>query len=256
MIRSFYTAVSGMINLEAKQDVISNNMANANTNGYKEDKLITKSFKDVMLQNKDKVVNGVNVNNTIGKLNFGSRIDETWTEFTQGAIQGTEKTTDFAIQGRGFFTVKHNNENYFTRDGHFRTDNSGYLVTDSGDSVLGTDINTGATGPIYVGNGALAMDSSKNITIDGQPKYKLLGADFQDYNKQLDKAGDNLYKGTNATYNNNLDVANKSLEKSNVSLTNTMLDLMTTMRNFETNQKMVKMVDESIGKAATEVGRV
>lgn len=256
MIRSLYTAISGMITQEAKQDVITNNMANVNTNGYKQDELITKSFKDVMIQNKDKISGGVNVNNELGKLNLGSRIDGTTVKFTQGPIQNTDKTTDFAIQGRGFFTVKHNNENYYTRDGHFRVDNSGYLVTDDGDSVLGTDLATGATGPILIGNGTLAMDASKNLTLNGVPKYKLLGADFNDYNKSLEKAGDNLYKGTNATYNNNLDVSNKSLEKSNVTLTNTMIDLMTTMRSFETNQKIVKMIDESMGKAATEVGRV
>lgn len=256
MIRSLYTAVSGMISLEAKQDVISSNMANVNTNGYKEDELVTKSFKDVMIQNRDKISGGVNVPNQIGKLNLGSRIDGTTVKFTQGATQITDKVTDFAIQGRGFFTVRHNNENYFTRDGHFRIDNSGYLVTDTGDSVLGTDLTTGATGPIYIGNASLAMDAGKNLTLDSVPKYKLLGADFNDYNKSLQKAGDNLYKGTNPTYSNNLDVQNKTLEKSNVNLTSTMIDLMTTMRSFETNQKIVKMIDESIGKAATEVGKV
>ena len=68
MIRSLYTAVSGMITMENKQNTVTNNMANANTTGYKSQNLCTKSFDDVLLQNMDKVTNGVNQKTRIRKV--------------------------------------------------------------------------------------------------------------------------------------------------------------------------------------------
>ena len=77
MIRGLYTAVSGLVTQEAKQQVITNNMANANTTGYKSDNLAVKKFDDVLIQNYDKMSAGRNVRNIIGSLSNGSRIDET-----------------------------------------------------------------------------------------------------------------------------------------------------------------------------------
>lgn len=256
MIRSLYSAVSGMITLEAKQNVITNNMANANTNGYKCDNLITKSFKDVMIQNKDKIMGGENVTNKLGKISLGTCIDETYTKFTQGEMAYTERATDFAIQGRGFFTVQRNNNTYYTRDGHFNINTEGYLVTDNGDYVLARDTANGNMGRIFIGNSEIGMDTHNNIIVDGIPKYNIVISDFNDYNKDLEKIGDNLYSGQNDFQNYNASVSNKTLEKSNVNLTDTMVELMSNMRAFETNQKMVQMIDDTLAKTANQVGKV
>ena len=103
MIRGLHTAVSGMITLEAKQSVITNNLANVNNNGYKANNLIVKSFNDVIVQNKD---NGAGKNKHIGTMNLGSRIDETYINFEQGVLKNTNKDNDFAIEGEGFFVVR------------------------------------------------------------------------------------------------------------------------------------------------------
>lgn len=256
MIRSLYTAVSGMIALEAKQDVITNNMANANTTAYKADDLKTKTFKEVMVQNRDKVVGGKNVTNKLGEITLGTRIDETYTKFTQGVTASTDRDTDFAIEGRGFFTVQRGNNTYYTRDGHFNINNEGYLVTDNGDYVMGRDINTGAITRMNFGSSKITFDTNNNIVLNGIPRYQLAISDFNDYNANLTKMGDNLYRGNNAMAVNNANIRHKYLEKSNVNLTNTMVDLMSTMRAFETNQKMVQMVDDTLGKAATQIGKV
>jgi flagellar basal-body rod protein FlgG len=141
MIRGLYTAVSGMITQEAKQDVVTNNLANVNTVGFKVDNLATKSFNEVLLSNRDKIVNGRNVKVNLGTINFGSKIDEVATSFTQGTLDKTDKETDFAIEGKGFFAVERNNgvntERYYTRDGHFHVNSQGFLVNDSGDKVIG-----------------------------------------------------------------------------------------------------------------------
>ena len=91
MIRGLYTAVSGMITQEAKQDVITNNLANAYTTGYKTENLGIKKFDDVLIENYDKIVNGKNVKNVIGSLSLGSQIDGTSSSFSRGFYRHQQK---------------------------------------------------------------------------------------------------------------------------------------------------------------------
>ncbi|KZL94158.1 flagellar basal-body rod protein FlgG [Clostridium magnum] len=258
MIRGLYTAVSGMITQEAKQDIITNNIANANTVGFKSDNLAIRKFDDVLLQNYDKVSGGKNVRNVIGSISLGSELDSVNTDFTQGMIQSTDKDTDFAIEGKGFFTVQRNNgtnnEQYYTRDGHFHVDMNGILVNDSGDKVMGRNLQTNELEPINIGNGKMVSDVYGNISVNGSRVYKLYTVDFNDYGT-LKKIGDNLYQGNNPTENNAL-VKQKSLEKSNINIINAMTDMITTMRSFETNQKIVQSLDETLNKLVNEVGSV
>lgn len=102
MIRSLYSSVSSMITLENQQTVISNNLANANTNGYKSDSLISKSFDEVYIANKESGV--------LGTLSLGAEIDTVSKAFTQGDLKNTSKASDFAINGRGFFVVQRGNQ--------------------------------------------------------------------------------------------------------------------------------------------------
>ncbi|WP_032121952.1 flagellar basal-body rod protein FlgG [Clostridium amazonitimonense] len=259
MIRGLYTAVSGLITEEARQNVISSNMANANTVGYKSDNLAVKKFDDVLIENYDKIVGGKNVRNPIGYISLGSKIDETKVDFTQGIIEDTNKDTDFAIEGSGFFTVRRNTPEgtgtYYTRDGHFHVNSRGYLVTDSGDEVMGVNTRTGATEPIFIGNSKISMDYNSNINLDDVESYRFSTADFENYD-ELRKIGDNLYQGENPINTGEAAVKNKALEKSNVNIINEMVNMMTVMRNFESNQKVVQTIDDTLGKAANEIGAV
>ncbi|WP_125152193.1 flagellar hook-basal body complex protein [Clostridium rectalis] len=262
MIRSLYTAVSGMITQEAKQDVITNNLANVNTVGFKNDGVVTKSFDEVLLYNYDKKVNGKNFRQNLGNLSFGSRIDDVNTNFTQGIIEKTDKSTDFSIMGRGFFTVVRddgiNTERLYTRDGHFHTNKMGYLVNDSGNNVLGRNIQNGRVEPIRINGGKITVDDMGNIKENDVLKYKLYTVDFPGDNSysNLKKVGDNLYIGGNPEENNNVVVNQYALERSNVNVTKEIIDMITVMRTFETNQKVIQTIDETLGKAANEVGSI
>lgn len=259
MIRSLYTSVSSLITLENKQNVITNNMANANTNGFKSDNLTTKSFDDVYIANKDKLVGSRNVKNRIGSISLGSEIDEVNTHFTQGVLKDTGNATDFAIEGRGFFVVQrgegNNGENLYTRDGNFKVGIDGTLITSNGDKVLGRNITTGAVEPVFVGNRNFTMDNQNVITVEGFDSYKLQTADFDDY-KELKKVGDNYYSGENPITNNNVFARQGYIEGSNVNLTDEMVNMMTVMRNFETSQKVIQMLDDTLSKAANDIGSV
>lgn len=255
MIRGLYTAVSGMIAQENKQNVITNNLANSNTTGYKSSDLVVKNFKEVLLYNNDKIVNGKNVRQDLGTLSLGVSLDDSFTNQTQGLLEDTGKETDFGLAGSGFFTVERtdgvSSKNYYTRDGHFHINGQGLLVNDAGDYVLG---NNGQR--INVGNGKLKSDIYGNITITDQnkntSKISLDVVDFNDY-KKLERVGDNLYSGKDPQ-NSSSKITQGSLEKSNVNVTNEMINMMTVMRSFESDQKLVQTIDETLGKAVNTVG--
>lgn len=264
MIRSLYTSVSGLITQEAKQDVVTNNLANINTVGFKGDSLLTKRFNDVLLQNYDKKVNGKNVRNELGTLSEGSLIDGTSTDFTGGMIQETGKATDFAIEGRGFFVVRRNDtvtgtKDYYTRDGHFHVNAKGTLVNDNGDAVMAKEVaadgRTGTAGPIE-GITDKVEAGSYGIKI-GNKDYRLETVNPANYDS-LKKYGDNLYsyEGQQLQDDDNVVVKQNSLEKSNVNTINEITNMMTVMRSFESNQKVVQALDETLGKAVNEVGSV
>ena len=248
MIRSFYNAVSSMITMENKQNTIVNNMSNANTTGYKSQELETESFQDVLIQNRDKLAGTMNVPQTIGSLNLGVKVNTVVTKFTQGDLRATDNQTDFGINGRGFFAIQKGNQTVFTRDGGFTVGNNGNLLTTTGDTVLST-----TNQPIYVGDSKFTLGANNTINVPGQAPQTILTADFADYTK-LKKIGDNYYTGDSPIYNAKVDVKQNYLEASNVNVTNEMVNMLTTMRNFETNQKVVSMIDETLNKAANEVG--
>ena len=263
MIRALYTSVTGLITQEAKQNVITNNLANVNTVGFKGDNLSVKKFDDVLIQNYDKIVNGKNVQNIIGSLSQGSQIDGINTSFTQGMIESTDKWSDFSIEGRGFFAIQRDNNGlnntFYSRDGHFHVNGQGYLVNDSGDRVLASAVNANGQ-PVAVPAAIrtfgeeIKFQSDGSFVLNGQ-SYKFTIVDFQNYDS-LRKVGDNLYQGDNSVQTGDVIVKQNSLEKSNVNIINEMVNMMTTMRIFESNQKILQSIDETLGKAVNEVGTV
>lgn len=255
MIRSLYTTVSGLISLENKQATITNNMANANNTGFKSQVLSIKSFDEVMLQNMDNKVGNTYQKQRLGKLSLGAEIDTVNTKFTQGTLKSTGKATDMAVDGRGFFTVARDKKVLYTRDGSFKVGNDGYLMTTSGDKVLGINRITGNMEPLYVGTGDFTIDKLNNVNVKGVSTHSLAMADFDDYSK-LSKVGENYFDGTAPKLTNQVFVAQGNLESANVNLANEMVDMITTMRSFETNQKMIQTLDDTLGKAANEIGAV
>ena len=256
MIRGFYTSVSGLITLQNEQEVITNNIANVNNNGYKKRELTKQSFQDVMISNRQKLLGDKYVKNDIGSLNLGVKVNDVDTVFTQGSFKATDSSTDFAIDGRGFFVAKNGNQEVYTRDGNFKVNQQGYLITNDGADVLGTNNTTGAREPIYIGDAKFSLDGENNIDIQGiGATHKLVTADFENY-KTLQPLGDNYITLDNPMYNAKVNVRQNFLETSNVDPSTELVKLMEVKRQFETNQKFVKMQDETVQKAASELGRV
>lgn len=259
MIRGMYAAASGMITCQAEQDVVSNNLANVSTTGYKSQLITTKSFDQVYVSNKD---GKNNVRVGLGNMSNGVELNQRVTNYEQGGITNTGVKTDFAIQGDGFFVVQRQDasgsKTYYTRDGHFLIDNAGYLVTTNGDRVMCN--NGGAISPIYVGNASIAARSDGSISLDGVEAGKLAIVDFPkdaDGNyTNLKEYTYNLYDGEGAQVKNNAYVVHESLEGSNVNVIQETSNMMTIMRRFQSNTNVLKTLDSTLEKAINKIGNV
>jgi flagellar basal-body rod protein FlgF len=256
MLRGLYTSVSSMLNLQERQSVLTNNIANIKTNGYKEDKLISKSFDEMTLSNNDNYKNGIAHNQVLGGVSFGTRIDEVNTNFKQGSFISTENNSDFALNGSGFFQVRDYDGNiFYSRDGSFKVNSQGDLVTNSGHNVMGINKASGNIEPIHIGNGKMTLTPANELIVEGGNSYKFNIVDFNDY-KSLKKIDNNLYKGNNPINTNNYSVKQGFIEGSNVDYISTMAESMETIKEFEANQKVIQTIDSTLRQIASEIGNV
>lgn len=251
MLRSLYLAATGMMVQRKKMDVLTNNIANVETTGYKKDRLLSRSFRDMMIERTgDPYI--VSILTEIGPQNTGIHVDEIYTDFANGSMEETGRLSDLALQGSGYFVVSTAAGERYTRDGSFTVSTDGYLVTADGNPVMGTN------GRIKVGTGKFTVDAQGNVTVNGATAGKLRVVSFADEGG-LRKIGNNLYINyTNQAVGTAAGCTVKQgfLESSNVDIVREMVDMMEVSRTYETNQRMVKMLDESLGKAVNEVGRL
>lgn len=254
MIRSLYTAGTNMIVQRKRMDVITNNIANVDTAGYKSDKLLSRSFEDMLLERVgDPAV--ISRRYDVGPLNTGIHIDEVVTDFTQGAVQETGRPTDVALMSEGFFVISTPEGERYTRDGSFSRNAEGYLVNSAGNNIVGED---GNNIQIPIGTEFSIDQHGSILDEDGNSVGKLRVVTFEDH-AALRKEGNNNYINfTNAAVENveGYEVRAGYLEASNSQMAIEMIDMMQTYRTYETNQRVVKMLDDTLQKTVNVVGRV
>ncbi len=276
MLRGIYTSASGMIVQMDKEDVLSNNLANVDTTGFKKDQTIIKEFPGFEIFRKDdeRVIssNGdiESKLTPIGKLGTGAIVKDVFTNFEQGTVLETGNTNDFALNGEGFFAVDTPNGAKLTRSGNFYIDSNNYLVDGKGNRVLAVspenragyikvneELNVARTGEITGAEIELSVKNYNNLTLQGNGFSALATFNVADKN-QLVKEGDNYYAlaGNNrAILNTNNDVVQGALEKSNVSVVKEMVEMIQCSRSYETNQKVLTSQDETLNKVVNEVGK-
>lgn len=258
MIRGLYTSAQSMNNDERRMEVISNNLANINTNGFKRDTPATGSFEEVMTQ----IINSGKEDdeddqNDIGKLTLGVGVNDVVTSFKQGNLIKTDGPLDVAIMNSelSFFSIDVPGENgtseMYTRDGSFTINSVGQLTTKDGYIVKGEN------GPIALNGSKVSINSDGSIVQDGVIVDKLLIKEFSD-SKLLKKHGNNLIYDSGDTEVKPFSgqIVQSSLEASNVNSISEMVDMINVMRSYEANQKVLKAHDETLQKAVNEVGRV
>lgn len=257
MIRGLYTAYTGMINEQRRLDIISNNLANSATVGYKEENVTNQSFKQMMAVKIHDKSTGF-VDEPIGSMSLGVKIGETYMNWQQGSLRETDKTYDIAIEGKGFFTMKVTDTNgkettMYSRNGQFTVTSDGYIVDCDGNKLQGT----GGDLQIPTDASEIAIKNDGSIFADGQLVDKIQLTDFIDYN-YLELYGENMYKAVNGatTTASTASVLQGFTEQSNVNVIDEMVSMITITRAYEAGQKMIKTQDELIGKAVNDVGRV
>lgn len=249
MVKGLYTSYTGLVNQQNRLDVVTNNLANATTTGYKKEGCTTQSFDSVYgIKVKDLTVGGVNEN--IGKLSLGAKIGETYRDWSNGSFISTSSNYDFALSGEGMFSISFTNKlgeesTLYTRDGSFQMNSEGYLVTKDGDFVLGEN------GPIQLPTdlSELSVQPTGEIYADGQYIDRFALVNFEDYN-YVETYGENLYRAVDgATFTDATATVNQGyLESSNINVVSEMVDMITIAREFESNQKVMTTIDEMLGK--------
>lgn len=278
MFRGFHTAASGMIAQQRRTELLTNNMANANTPGFKADQSVIRSFPDMYLSRigtakiPTEAPSNYKFAKGVGALSTGVYMQETIPLLQQGQLQDTGLNTDIALidgslpvdgetgqTGAVFYRLEHpvDGEAY-TRNASFTLDASGFLTNPQGLYVLNAE-----------GQRIQLPNDDFRVAEDGQIFHNdvavaRIGVSFSNQPETLIKQDNGLFKtvdGTNlpSAYN----VANVSfsvqqgyVERSNVDSARTMTDLLTAYRAFEANQKILQAYDQSMQKTVNEVGRV
>jgi flagellar basal-body rod protein FlgG len=249
MIRALWTAATGMAAQQLTVDVCANNLANANTTGFKKSR---NNFEDLMYQTLEipgaDTPSGSQVPSGI-QVGMGARPVSVEKIYTQGDYEQTGNQLDMAIEGDGFFKVLSGDEELYTRAGNFTVDSEGYVTTPAGDRLQPeisvpegtTQISIQPNGTLTAyGNGSTALTTA-NITL-----YKFMNPGG------LYAVGRNLLRPTAASgeavegtpgsegYGT---IANNSLEMSNVSVVDEMVALIVGQRAYEANSKALQTAD-------------
>lgn len=247
MIKGIYTAASGMLAESVRSDVTANNLANANTTGFKREVAVNKEFASVLMRR----INDGDAEPVIGRLGLGAGVDEISTVHTTGMVRSTGNPLDVAIDGKGFFAVETPAGIRYTRNGSFTQNSLGELVTADGRRVLGEN------GPIRLTAGPAHIGEDGRV-FSGETEVGRLRLVAFANEKSLVKEGDSLFR----------DAANQRpmpaagalrqgfLEQSNVNVVSEMVNLITAYRAYEINAKTVQAHDQLLDKAVNEVGKV
>jgi len=278
MMRSLFSAVSGLKNHQTALDVVGNNIANVNTIGFKASSVV---FSDIFSQT---ISTATAASDTMGGTNakqigLGVTIAGIKTSTKEGSTQSTDSTLDFSIDGEGYFIIQAADGSYnYSRYGSFQVDSSGYLVTDNGERVLG-ELTTDPTATDFSGD----LSSLSAIRIGGD---KSAGENYTDYaidangfataydldteqtivigrvvlatfanSAGLEKTGQSLYKESANSGVAMLDYANEgyagalssgSLEMSNVELATEMTNLIVMQRGYQASARVITTSDSML----------
>lgn len=258
MLKGLYTAYTGMIHEQHRMDVMTNNLANANTNGFKKEGATSQSFDSVLAYKIKDTSQAGNLPKRIGDMTLGVKIGENYVDYSEGPIKETGNVLDLALSSNGFFTIEYTNKagetsTKYTRDGNFTMTSQGYLVTQDGDFVLGNNgrrirLNTALD---------IGIDRLGNIYQDGELISTLDIADFEDYD-YLERYGENYFEAVDGAreVDAETEVYSGYLELANMSVVTEMVNMIAIQRHYDANQKVITTYDDTLDDAVNQTGRI
>lgn len=288
MLKGLYTAYTGMINEQHRMDVLTNNLANSTTNGFKKEGTTSEAFDTVLAYKiKDlseagnlprpmatnRPVDEEEANNPLNEtymqrrisktgLNLGVKIGENYVDYSEGPIKETGNPLDLALSDRGFFSVQYTNKAgetsiKYTRDGNFTMNRLGYLTTQDGDFVLSEEGQRIQMDPAL----DISINTNGDIYQDGELVATIDVTDFEDYN-YLERFGENYFQPVDGAteidreamaeeLGTNTQIHAGYLEMANISVVTEMVNMITLQRQYESNQKVITTYDETLEQAVT-----
>ena len=256
MSGGIYMAASGALAYEKKLQIISNNLANANTVGYKMDRA---QF-NVIEQNNlpASLASNTPEMSTSQAQSFWFQFNS-FTDFTSGSLKNTGNDFDLALIGEGFFCIQKPEGVHYTRKGDFTLDAEGTLVTRNGHPVIG---DSGEITVKYAEDPrkvkAFEVDLEGNVLVNGQQVGSLRIVKFSEPDKLM-KMGDTLFKpAENSPAPQEAEDAKVSqgfVELSNVDVVKMMTEMIVVLRGYETYQKVMRSADEAFTKSINDVGQ-
>jgi len=257
MPSGLYIAAAGMNATLSQQDVIANNLANASTVGFKQNRSVDVAFPTYLISRLSdqqvKTLDGTaELRPNIGLMGGGVAVQDVTTDFSQGSHLQTQNPLDLSVNGSNFFTVMApNGKTFLTRDGSFSLDANGRMVTKDGLPVLGHN------GEIYIDGSQMTVDNEGNITVDGKAQDQLLIVKPQD-ETQLTKVGHSLFEASPQARidkaPDDIEVQQGFLEQSNVNSMMEMVNMIDNYRSYELNSRIVSTYDHVMSEASSEIG--
>jgi flagellar basal-body rod protein FlgG len=254
MIRSLMTAASGMKAQQKQVDSIANNIANVNTTGFKRNELSFRSLLYQTYREPGAPVAASQMSPTGLQIGSGVEVAGSYQDFRQGEMVGTGSQLDLAVQGEGFFRLRMPNGDFrYTRDGSFRLDGNGTIVTDEGYLLEGAPtIPSDAVSLIVAEDGTLAV-----LQGDDQPPAILGTIDLHRFANSpgLKVHGGNLFSETASSgvpqqqppgQNGTGTIRQGFKERSNVAVVDELVSLILAQRNYEVNSRAVRVSDEML----------
>lgn len=244
MNSGMYAAVSGNLAAMRRLDIISNNLANANTAGFKKDKM---SFEGLLAGavNPPAVPQSMTADPILQKENV-------YIDYSSGPISQTGNTLDLALDGDGFFAVTTPSGTAYTRQGNFRMSADGNLVT-----ADGYPLQAQGGAALRVQGNRIDIDARGSVVVDGVPVGTLAVVDFEKP-YQLTKVGSTLFVPgeQQEPRQSSTQMLQGHLEGSNVESISEMVQMIETNRYFEACSKVIRGFDDMASKAANELGRL
>ncbi|MDR2183591.1 MAG: flagellar hook-basal body protein [Clostridiales bacterium] len=258
MIRGLYTSAIGMAGQMKRMDTVANNLANADSPGFKRDVVVTQSFTDVLMQRvREYELRGFNTTNITGPASLGIIVSSVHRDFSAGSLQPTGSPLDLAISGPGFFEIAFADPisgeviPMFSRSGSFTLSEGGMLTTMGGHAVVNT-----SGEPIIIPTGEIAIHEGGGISVNGAFVDTIRIVDFEDP-ATLRAFGENLYATTDesveAPFAGRL--IQGYIETSNVNIVREMVEMIALSRAYEANARMVSIADQTLAQAVNEIAR-
>jgi flagellar basal-body rod protein FlgG len=254
MIRAMRTAASGMMAQQTQVDTIANNIANVNTTGFKGNRVNFRSLLYTTLREPGAATAADQMTPTGLQIGSGAEISSSIKQFQQGELEATGNTLDIAIQGEGFFKIDMGNGEFrYTRDGSFRQDASGALVT-----VDGFKLDPAITIPPDAMSVTIGKDGTIQATTAGSDTPSNIGSiqivRFANP-AGLRAEGSNFFRITASSGAETVATPGQTgagflrqgfLERSNVAVVNELISLIQAQRNYEVNSRTIRVSDEML----------